>query len=151
MLVTSRVVTLAAAAVVVPIVVLSIVPALMSAVSATRLSMLAVPSINRSRHSWPVLPRSKVLSVAGLNSELTLPVKVMVSLLLLPRVVLSSTVNVVNRPVFGVVLPIVGGAERSKVPPKVKLPLLVTVPEREMPETVPVPVTLVTVPVVGVA
>jgi hypothetical protein len=45
----------------------------------------------------------------------------------------------------------VGGAERSKVPPKVKLPLLVTVPEREMPETVPVPVTLVTVPVVGVA
>ena len=77
--------------------------------------------------------------------------KITSSELLLPKVVLSSTVSVVNRPVFGVVLPIVGGAERSKVPPKVKLPLLVTVPEREMPETVPVPVTLVTVPVVGVA
>lgn len=151
MLVTSRVVTLAAAAVVVPIVVLSIVPALMSAVSAIKLSMLAVPSINRSRHSWPVLPKSKALSVAGLNSELTLATKSTVSALLLPKVVLSSTVKVVNAPVFGVVLPIVGGAERSKVPPKVRLPLLVTVPEREMPETVPVPVTLVTVPVVGVA
>ena len=143
--------TLAAAAVVVPMVVLSIVPALMSAVSAIKLSMLAVPSINRSRHSWPVLPKSKALSVAGSKSEFTLPVKVMVSALLLPRVVLSSTVKVVNAPVFGVVLPIVGGAERSKVPPKVRLPLLVTVPEWEMPETVPVPVTLVTVPVVGVA
>ena len=151
MLVTSRVVTLAAAAVVVPIVVLSIVPALMSAVSAIKLSMLAVPSINRSRHSWPILPKSKALSVAGLNSELTLATKSTVSALLLPKVVLSSTVKVVNAPVFGVVLPIVGGAERSKVPPKVRLPLLVTVPEREMPETVPVPVTLVSVPVVGVA
>jgi hypothetical protein len=36
----------------------SIDPALMSAVSAIKLSMLAVPSIYRSRHSWPVRPKS---------------------------------------------------------------------------------------------
>jgi hypothetical protein len=57
---------------------------------------------------------------------------------------------VVNLPVFGAVLPMVGGLDRFNVPPKVKLPLLVTVPDKEMPETVPVPLTLVTVPVVGV-
>jgi len=73
-----------------------------------------------------------------------------VSVLLVPNVVLSSTVSVVNLPVFGAVLPIVGGLDKSKVPPKVKLPLLVTVPDRVMPDTVPVPLTLVTVPVVGV-
>ena len=50
-LVTFRVVTVAAAADAAPIVVPSIEPALMSAVSAIRLSMLAVPSINRLRHS----------------------------------------------------------------------------------------------------
>ena len=70
------------------------------------------------------------------------------SLLLVPNVVLSSTVSVVNLPVLGAVLPIVGGLDRFNVPPKVRLPLLVTVPDREMPETVPVPLTLVTVPTV---
>ena len=74
-----------------------------------------------------------------------------VSALLLPRVVLSLTVKVVNAPVLGVVFPMVGGTDKSSVPPKVRLPLLVTVPVRVMPETVPVPLTLVTVPVVGVA
>ena len=53
--------------------------------------------------------------------------------------------------VFGVVPPITGGADKSKLPPKVKLPELVTVPLREIPDTVPVPLTDVTVPVVGVA
>ena len=60
-------------------------------------------------------------------------------------------VKLVKVPAAAAVLPMVGGLDRSKVPPKVRLPLLVTVPEREMPETVPVPLTLVTVPVVGVA
>ena len=54
----------------------------------------------------------------------------------------------VNVPVLGVVLPMVGGLDKSKLPPKVKLPLLVTVPDNEMPDTVPVPLTLVTVPTV---
>ena len=57
-LVTFRVVTVAAAADAAPMVVPSIEPALMSAVSAIRLSMLAVPSMNRSRHSCPVRPKS---------------------------------------------------------------------------------------------
>ena len=46
----------------------------------------------------------------------------------------------------GVVPPIAGGLDKSKVPPRVKLPLEVTVPLREIPDTVPVPLTLVTVP-----
>ena len=53
--------------------------------------------------------------------------------------------------VLGVVPPITGGLDKSKVPPKVRLPVLVTVPLSEIPETVPVPLTDVTVPVVGVA
>ena len=53
--------------------------------------------------------------------------------------------------VLAVVPPIAGGADKSSVPPKVKLPVLVTVPDKLMPETVPVPLTDVTVPVVGVA
>ena len=60
-------------------------------------------------------------------------------------------VIVVPAIVFGVVFPMVGGADKSSVPPKVRLPLLVTVPDKEMPETVPVPLTLVTVPALGVA
>lgn len=47
--------------------------------------------------------------------------------------------------------PIAGGLDKSKAPPKVKLPLLVTVPDNVMPDTVPVPPTEVTVPTVGVA
>ena len=50
-LVTFRVVTVAAAADAAPMVVPSIEPALMSAVSAIKLSMLAVPVIYRLRHS----------------------------------------------------------------------------------------------------
>jgi hypothetical protein len=45
-----------------------------------------------------------------------------------------------------VVPPIAGGLDKSKVPPKVRLPLEVTVPLSDIPETVPVPPTLVTVP-----
>ena len=52
--------------------------------------------------------------------------------------------------VFAVVPPIAGGADKSNVPPNVKLPVVVTVPLREIPETVPVPLTDVTVPVEGV-
>jgi hypothetical protein len=48
--------------------------------------------------------------------------------------------------VFGVVPPITGGADKSKVPPRVRLPVVVTVPLSDIPETVPVPLTLVTVP-----
>ena len=58
---------------------------------------------------------------------------------------------VVPLTVLAVVPPIAGGADKSNVPPKVKLPVVVTVPLRVMPETVPVPPTDVTVPVVGVA
>jgi hypothetical protein len=50
----------------------------------------------------------------------------------------------------GVVLPITGGLDKFKVPPNVKFPEDVTVPLRVIPDTVPVPLTLVTVPVVGV-
>jgi hypothetical protein len=53
--------------------------------------------------------------------------------------------------VLAVVPPMAGGADKSSVPPKVRLPVLVTVPDKLMPETVPVPLTDVTVPVVGVA
>ncbi len=47
----------------------------------------------------------------------------------------------------GVVFPITGGLDKSSVPPSVKLPVEVTVPLSDIPETVPVPLTLVTVPV----
>lgn len=57
-LVTFRVVTVAAAADAAPMVVPSIEPALMSAVSAIRLSIFAVPLIYRSRHSCPFRPKS---------------------------------------------------------------------------------------------
>ena len=53
--------------------------------------------------------------------------------------------------VLAVVPPIAGGADKSNAPPKVKLPVVVTVPDKLIPETVPVPPTDVTVPVVGVA
>ena len=39
----------------------------------------------------------------------------------------------------------------ERVPPKVKLPDVVTEPDNEMPLTVPVPATEVTVPVPGAA
>ena len=60
-------------------------------------------------------------------------------------------VIVVPLTVLAVVPPIAGGADKSKDPPKVKLPVVVTVPDRLIPDTVPVPLTDVTVPVVGVA
>ena len=60
---TVRLVNVAAAGVVAPMIVLSIVPALISAVSATRESILAVPSIYRSLNSAPDAPRSISLSV----------------------------------------------------------------------------------------
>jgi membrane protein implicated in regulation of membrane protease activity len=47
--------------------------------------------------------------------------------------------------VLAVVPPIAGGADKSSVPPSVKLPVLVTVPDKLMPDTVPVPLTEVTV------
>ena len=47
---------------------------------------------------------------------------------------------------FGAVPPIAGGDDKSKVPPSVRFPVDVTVPDKLMPLTVPVPDTLVTVP-----
>ena len=58
------------------------------------------------------------------------------------------SVRVVKLPVLGVVLPIAGGLDKLSVPPKVKLPDVVTVPVKVKPLTVPVPLTDVTVPVV---
>jgi hypothetical protein len=46
----------------------------------------------------------------------------------------------------GAVPPIAGGLDKSSVPPKVKLPDVVTVPDKDIPLTVPVPPTEVTVP-----
>ena len=60
-------------------------------------------------------------------------------------------VIVVPLTVLAVVPPIAGGADKSNVPPNVKLPVLVTVPDKLIPDTVPVPPTDVTVPTVGVA
>ena len=42
--------------------------------------------------------------------------------------------------------PITGGLDKSNVPPRVRLPLEVTVPLSDIPDTVPVPLTDVTVP-----
>ena len=52
------VVNVPAAALAPPIIAPSTVPPLMSAVSATKLSMFAVPSINKSSHSAPEAPKS---------------------------------------------------------------------------------------------
>ena len=62
------------------------------------------------------------------------------------RVTAPEAARVVKAPVLAVVLPIVGGLDKSSVPPNVKLPDEVTVPLKEMPLTVPVPLTEVTVP-----
>ena len=64
-----------------------------------------------------------------------------------PKDVCPVAVKVVNVPVDGVMPPIAGGLDRSNVPPKVRLPLVVTVPVKVKPLTVPVPPTEVTVPV----
>ena len=63
--VAAKAVNVPAAAELPPIVTPSIVPALMSAVSATRLSMLAVPSINKSLNCKLDVPRSMSLLVTG--------------------------------------------------------------------------------------
>ena len=60
-------------------------------------------------------------------------------------------VIVVPLTVLAVVPPIAGGAVKSNDPLNVKLPVEVTVPDKLMPDTVPVPPTDVTVPAVGVA
>jgi hypothetical protein len=54
--------------------------------------------------------------------------------------------SVVKVPAAGVAPPIAGGADKSNVPPSVKLPELVTVPVKVKPLTVPVPATEVTEP-----
>lgn len=73
------------------------------------------------------------------------PTKLIVSALLVPKVELSSTVSVVNLPVFGAVLPIVGGEDKSKVPPKVIVPeLVIGPPVKVKPLTVPAVPTEVT-------
>ena len=61
-------------------------------------------------------------------------------------VTVDDVVRVVADTAAAVVPPIAGGLLRSSVPPRVKLPDEVTVPDSEMPLTVPVPPTLVTVP-----
>ena len=62
------------------------------------------------------------------------------------KVVVPVAVRVENLPVLAAVPPIAGGDDKSKEPPSVKLPVVVTVPNSEIPETVPVPLTLVTDP-----
>ena len=61
-------------------------------------------------------------------------------------VTVDEVVKVVNEPAAAGVPPIAGGLDRSSVPPKVKLPDVVTVPVKVKPLTVPVPLTDVTVP-----
>ena len=63
--VTVRLVVVTAAAEDPPITAPSIVPPLISAVSATRLSIFAVPSMCKSLNSAPVAPKSTSLSVTG--------------------------------------------------------------------------------------
>ena len=82
-----------AAALAPPITAPSTVPPLMSAVSATRASMLAVPSTYRLRHSEPTAPKSYVSSAEGSSGEATSAVTVTVSVAALPRVVLPFTVR----------------------------------------------------------
>ena len=61
-------------------------------------------------------------------------------------------VTVVPAIVFGAVLPMVGGLDRSNVPPRVIVPVLVIGPPVKVkPFTVPAVAIEVTVPVVGVA
>ena len=62
------VVNVAASAVVPPMTVLSIVPSLISAVSATRLSMLAVPSMYKSLNCNAAVPKLIVFVVLGTTS-----------------------------------------------------------------------------------
>jgi len=62
-----------------------------------------------------------------------------------PDTVLDA-LSVVNAPVFAAVEPIAGGLDRSSVPPRVRLPELVIVPDKLIPLTVPVPATEVTDP-----
>jgi hypothetical protein len=58
--------------------------------------------------------------------------------------------RLLNVPVLAVTPPIAGGEDKSKVPPSVRFPLVVTVPVKVRPLTVPVPPTLVTVPTLDV-
>jgi hypothetical protein len=60
----------------------------------------------------------------------------------------TATVPVTLAAVPEIEMPYVPAARLFTVPLKVKLPLVVTVPDRLKPEAVPVPETLVTVPVV---
>ena len=85
--------------------------------------------------------------LSGAAERMTVPVGWMLIDTLLPlKLVFPLEESVVNAPLLGVVFPIVGGLARLKVPPRVRFPLDVTVPLRVIPLTVPVPLTLVTVP-----
>ena len=76
-----------------PIVAPSIVPPLISAVSATKESICAVPSMNKSWNSLSDEPKSIAPSVAGSISASNLPVGVIVSEVALPRSTLPSTLT----------------------------------------------------------
>ncbi len=89
-----------AAALAPPMTAPSTVPPLMSAVSATRASMLAVPSTYRLRHSEPTAHKSYVSSAEGSNGEATSAVTVTVSLAASPRIVLPLTVKFPIIPAF---------------------------------------------------
>ena len=75
-----------------PIVTPSIVPASISAVSATNESIFAVPSRNKFLHSCALVPKSCV-SPLGTKSDANLAFVVIVSALALPRVVFPLTVR----------------------------------------------------------
>ena len=97
----ASVVKVPAAAEAPPITAPSIEPPLMSAVSATRLSIFAIPSMNRSLNSEPTAPKSTPASFRGNKAPFAiLPLNMISSPDALPRVTLplnsafSSTAKV---------------------------------------------------------
>ncbi len=77
-------------------------PPLIVAVSATRLSILAVPSIYRSFHSFVTLPRSSVSSVSDIKDVLTATEARLLRAVFAPLLpVASKSAPLIDRLVFG--------------------------------------------------
>ena len=95
-----------------PIIAPSTVPPFISAVSATKLSMLAVPSINKFLHSCEELPKSYESSSSGIMFESTSAPKTTLSVAASPIVIV---------PPLKVVVPVT-----VKLPPTATLPVVVT-------------------------
>ena len=96
-----------------PMIAPSTVPPFMSAVSATRLSIFAVPSMYKFLHSCVELPKSYVLSSSGMMCESTSA----------PKTTLSAAESPnVSVPPLKVVVPVT-----VRLPPTSTLPVVVTV------------------------